>query len=142
MRYRGHATGFEIACSGLLFFSLSLDSTVWNALPVPLSAALILQMATCPGYVSGFLQGRIFAALGNASYSIYLLHIPLLSMFVGAGLVSLPLGKLTPLWCVYFGGLLLLAMASFRYFERPSQRGLMRLFKGWRTSTSSHETPA
>jgi peptidoglycan/LPS O-acetylase OafA/YrhL len=133
VHYRRLATGLEIALGGLLIYCLSSNRDVWDALAVPLSAALILQMATWPGQVSTFLQGRVFAALGNLSYSIYLLHIPLLSMAAGAGLLSVPGDHLTLLWCGYFGLLLALAWMSFRYFERPAQQNLIRLFRSWTT---------
>ena len=135
-RHRSLATGLEIGCGCLLVFCLWSGRHGWDVLPVPLSAALILQMATCPGRVSAFLQGRAFAALGNISYSIYLLHIPLFSMFIGADLLPAAVGELTPMWFIYFALLLLLAVASFRYLERPAQRRLMRLFRDWSTRTA------
>ena len=135
------ATGFEVTAIALLVFSLWVDGRGWNLLPVPLSAALILQMATVPGHVATLLQRGPCAFLGNISYSIYLIHIPLFAMFVGADLLPLPDTAFSPVWFAYFGLLLVLSAISFRYLERPAQRGLMRLFKGWRT-TPSHETPA
>ena len=135
------ATSFEVTAVALLVFCLWIDRRGWNLLPVPLSAALILQMATVPGLVAKLLQRGPSAFLGNISYSIYLIHIPLFAMFVGADLLPLPDTAFSLVWFAYFGLLLLLSAISFRYLERPAQRGLMRLFKGWRTSPS-HETPA
>ena len=133
LHYRRLATGFELVIGGLLVYCLSTRRDVWDALAVPLSAVLILQMATCPGQVSILLQGRVFAALGNLSYSIYLLHIPLLALAAGAGFLSPPGDHLTSRWIVYFAALLVLSALSFRYFERPAQQHLTRLFRSWRT---------
>jgi peptidoglycan/LPS O-acetylase OafA/YrhL len=133
VHYRRLATGFEIVVGGLLVYCLSSRRDVWDALAVPLSAMLILQMATCPGQVSALLQGRAFAALGNLSYSIYLLHIPLLAFAAGSGFLSPPGDHLTPRWLAYFGALLVLSALSFRYFERPAQQYLTRHLRSWRT---------
>jgi peptidoglycan/LPS O-acetylase OafA/YrhL len=133
VHHRRLATGFEIVVGGLLVYCLSSRRDVWDALAVPLSAMLILQMATCPGQVSALLQGRAFAALGNLSYSIYLLHIPLLAFAAGSGFLSPPGNHLTPRWLAYFGALLVLSALSFRYFERPAQQYLTRLLRSWRT---------
>ena len=135
------ATGFEIVVIGALVFSLWVDDIGWNLLPVPLSAVLILQMATVPGRVARSLQGGAFAFLGGISYSIYLIHIPLFATFVGADLLPLPDTAYSAVWPAYFVFLLALSTVSYRYLEQPAQRALMRLFKGWRT-TPSHETPA
>ena len=135
------ATGFEIVVIGALVFSLWVDDLGWNLLPVPLSAVLILQMASVPGRVARLLQGGAFAFLGGISYSIYLIHIPLFATFVGADLLPLPDTVYCAVWPAYFAFLLALSTISYRYLEQLVQRALMRLFKGWRT-TPSHETPA
>jgi peptidoglycan/LPS O-acetylase OafA/YrhL len=132
------ATTFE--CVGMigLVWCLWSGGTGWDLLPMPLSALLILQMATRPGHVSRLLQGRPFAHLGNISYSIYLIHIPLFATFEGAGFLEAGGPALRLVWfALYLGLLLTLSMASHRYVERPAQRGLMRLFRGWRTSTAT-----
>jgi peptidoglycan/LPS O-acetylase OafA/YrhL len=135
------ATIFEVAAATVLVACLWVDRAGWNVLSAPLSAILILQMATCPGQLGRFLQTGPFAQLGNISYSIYLIHIPLFAMFEAAGLLQVGGVAFRPVWFAYFALLLLLSVVSYRYLERPAQRGLMRLFKGWRT-TPSHEPSA
>ncbi len=132
----GAATGFEVIGIGMLTLSLWNDGPLWTVLPLPLSALLILQMAVMPGRVSMTLQGRLFAFLGNISYSIYLVHIPLFLVFVGTGFLRLGDTTFTPVWLIYFVLMLLLSSVSYRRLEQPVQRGLMRLYKGWRTSNA------
>src|SRR5262249_25317949 len=92
------ATIFEGAAIALLAWCLWADATGWDLLPAPLSALLILQMATSPGHISRWLQGALFAQLGNISYSIYLIHIPLFATFEGAGLLEISGPALRPMW--------------------------------------------
>jgi peptidoglycan/LPS O-acetylase OafA/YrhL len=130
------ATGCEAMGICLLTFSLWTDGMAWRLIPAPLSALLILQMAVMPGLVSRALQGRLFAFLGNISYSIYLVHIPVFLVFVGTGFLRLGDTTFTPIWIIYFVLMLLLSSISYRRLEQPAQRGLMRLYRGWRTSNA------
>jgi len=128
-RYEIPATCMEILAIGLIAYGLWVDDDRgWNMLPAPLSALLVWQMATVPGRLSAILRTKPFSALGNMSYSIYLLHVPLYLSFLGAGLLPMPDTGLRPVWFGYFTLLMLLAAASFRYVERPLQQRLMRLF--------------
>jgi peptidoglycan/LPS O-acetylase OafA/YrhL len=122
------ATCFEVVALALVGFCLWVDDFRWNLLPAPLCAVLVFQMATVPGWLSRLLQSGPFAMLGNMSYSIYLLHVPLYMTFLGAGALPMPDTSFTPVWFVFFGLLLALAAASFRYLERPAQQRLRRLF--------------
>jgi peptidoglycan/LPS O-acetylase OafA/YrhL len=129
----GRATCLEIAVIGALVFSMWTSDSRWNVLGVPLSALLVLQMATVPGLVTRLLQRGPFAVLGDASYSIYLLHVPLFLSFAAVGALPLPLPDtgMPPLWPVYFVLLLVISIASFRYLERPAQRRLMQAHAVW-----------
>jgi peptidoglycan/LPS O-acetylase OafA/YrhL len=137
-RYVHLATAFECTTLILLVVSLGIDDARWNVLPVPLSTLLVLQMATVPGRLSTLFQTRIFSALGEMSYSVYLLHVPVFLAFHTMGLLPLPdTGGFSFAWFLtYLGVLLVLSAASFRYFERPAQRALMRLFRGRRPATA------
>ncbi len=121
-RYSIAATFFEVVAIVMLAFCMWTDDLRWNLLPAPLSALLVLQMAAVPGRLSKILQSSLFSALGNMSYSIYLIHVPLF------GILPMPETRFSSLWFAYFALLLILAAASFRYVERPAQRRLMRAF--------------
>lgn len=131
------ATVFEGAALALLVFCMWVDDSSWNLAPVPLSALLVLQMATVPGRLSLLFQSRPFAALGDISYSVYLLHVPLFLFFLTVGLLPFPGTGFSAAWFLYLGVLLPVSAGSFRYLERPAQRALMRLFRGWSTSTAT-----
>jgi peptidoglycan/LPS O-acetylase OafA/YrhL len=133
-RFRMAATVCETMVITLLVFCLWIDNPSWNVLPVPLSALLVLQMALVPGHVSRLLQTGIFPLLGNISYSIYLMHIPLFLVATAMGWLRPPNSGFTLAWVVYFAVLLVLSAASFRCIERPAQRAMMRLFGGWGTT--------
>jgi peptidoglycan/LPS O-acetylase OafA/YrhL len=121
------ATTFESAALALLLFCMWTDNFYCNLAPVPLSALLILQMAVLPGRLSTILQNRVFRALGDISYSVYLIHLPLFLVFLTAGLLPFPGTVFSPVWFLYLAVLLFVSAASFRYIERPAQRALMRL---------------
>ena len=131
------ATICESLIIALLIFCLWTDSLFWNVLPVPLSALLVLQMATVPGHLSRLLQSGIFPLLGNISYSIYLIHIPLFLAVTSVRWLPQADSGFTLAWLVYFAALLVLSAGSFRYVERPAQRAMMRLVRGWSTTAVS-----
>ncbi len=131
-RWAPAATFVEGALVAAIFFCLWIGDAAWGALAPWLTALLVMQMATVPGRLSQVLQRPMCGALGDISYSIYLLHIPLFALFVGTGLLPQGNSGLTPLWFLYLPGLLALAVLSFRCFERPAQRRLMQLFAVWR----------
>ena len=85
---------------------------------VPLFALLILALASGRTILSVILENPVIVLLGEASYSLYLLHYPLGEVL---------LGNRSP-WQYFIAFLSanLLAIASFWYVERP----LMNLWRG------------
>jgi peptidoglycan/LPS O-acetylase OafA/YrhL len=101
-------------------------------LPVPLSdftvglgAAYILVVALMEhGWLSRFLRLKPLQFLGRVSYSLYLLHLPILIVLSIAAYRKIPYGYLLPV----FVALSLMAAAVFyRWVEQPSMQ-LGRLF--------------
>jgi peptidoglycan/LPS O-acetylase OafA/YrhL len=85
---------------------------------VPLFALLILALASGRTIVSFILENPVVVLLGEASYSLYLLHYPLGEVLLGS--------RSAGHYVIAFAGANLLAVASFWYIERP----LMNLWRG------------
>ncbi len=83
-----------------------------------------------------FRAGRLALALGGASYSVYLLHLPLLTLFNGSGLRD-ALGQ-SGMWLgetgyiAFLCAFLALCVALHRFVELPLYRSLCRLLPRWR----------
>jgi peptidoglycan/LPS O-acetylase OafA/YrhL len=88
----------------------------------PLNAALLLGLALGGGLPARALSTRIAGFLGKASYSMYILHIPLLWWFkrcwlYGTGVLSPNLEAL-----VYIAGVILISAAACQFVEEPANR--------------------
>ncbi|MES2962617.1 MAG: acyltransferase family protein [Bdellovibrionota bacterium] len=109
------ATGLALIGSGLW-----LASALWkfdHILPAA-GTALVLSSGLISNAVSERIGNSLFAKIGQASYSIYLLHWPLwILFFVRASRAPSPLE--TVLLIVLTLGL---AMVTFRFIERPALR--------------------
>jgi peptidoglycan/LPS O-acetylase OafA/YrhL len=116
-------TLFEVSALALLIYSLSAEGVFWDTVPIPLSSLLILQMTASPGYVSGLLRAPALAYLGDLSYSIYLLHIPLFIIAVETRL--LPPLQFSIQWIVWFAVLMGCSAITFHFVERPARRALL-----------------
>lgn len=80
----------------------------------------------------GLLAFGPFVELGRISYSIYLWHIPVITaatLVVGEGAIS-GVGK-APILLV----ILAVAVASYRLFEHPMQKGILRVWRSRRANT-------
>jgi peptidoglycan/LPS O-acetylase OafA/YrhL len=118
------ATAVEVAAFACLAFSLWTTDPRWLWTPIPLSALVVLQMATFPGHLARLLQRAPFTWLGHISYSVYMIHAPLFLAFYIYRLIpgeGWSIG-LVPLYL----SLLALSAASYAFIERPAQRFLLR----------------
>lgn len=117
---------------------LALWSKDWlpDPLAIPSFALLILHTAYAEGLTSKILNGKVFTYLGNISYSIYMIHIPIiLTLFI----LSLLKGSMPPPpeeisylnnWIGAFIFLLiiiLLASLTYRFIEKPARNKLKDL---------------
>jgi peptidoglycan/LPS O-acetylase OafA/YrhL len=100
-----------------------------SPLYAPLVAVMVYALArntsTVPALV---LASPLMVLLGEASYSIYLLHQLLPSAFLRLGLIGV-VGA--PGWGVWLGALLLLlvvSLASYRYVEWPARTSIRRVW--------------
>lgn len=105
----------------------------WSALPV-LSTAVVIAAGTGGSVRSfRFLTNPVTVYLGNASYSVYLWHFPVIVLL---GTVW-PVNDMTyyPLSIMVTG---FLAVASYELVEMPAQRALTRMYGGQSWSRSHH----
>lgn len=118
-----------LACSNALPYPL-----LHNGLLAPLFGLLILGLAH--GRRAGLLTSRPLVLLGEASYSVYILHVPIgwgliaLAWFAGFGDTATPLEFPRPMpgipfLLAYIAILLAVSTLSFLYLETPA-RGWIR----------------
>ena len=80
-----------------------------------------------PTPLSRWLCSRWLVALGNASYALYLIHMPILSLFLQFHLVT------HAFYLVYLSLCVGLSLLSFRFFETPARLWLLERFHArWR----------
>jgi peptidoglycan/LPS O-acetylase OafA/YrhL len=117
-----------------------LDGTVMNLNTVlrPLNVALLIGLAAGEGLVARVLSSDVAGYLGKASYSMYILHIPLLWWF--SRYTTFRYGPTPPAWI----GFLFVAMVigfsigAFEWVETPANRWI----RDWTASRLQAATPA
>lgn len=109
-------TGFALILGSIAVFDPATPWPGWRALVPVVGAVFVLTAARTGSLWTGT---RVAQWLGNASYSIYLWHWPVVVGLAYAELLGDP-------WAVGAGLLtsLLLGLASYRWVERPSRQAL------------------
>ena len=105
------------------FAAFSLRKMIFTGVLFPVMVITLALLDTRKGE-----WGSKISFIGNLSYSSYLLHFPLQIVFVlwlgnNAQLFSRP-----SVFLSYFFILIVLSLASFKYFERPVQNAIRRKF--------------
>src|SRR5260370_29980641 len=98
-----------------------------DAVLVPLFGVLIVSAASCTGTLQRLFSSRWLVELGEASYAVYILHVPLI-FWTCAIWRRLPFLQHTDglvLFFFYWAVLLSLCTAAFEYFEKPLRRLLV-----------------
>jgi peptidoglycan/LPS O-acetylase OafA/YrhL len=93
-----------------------------NGLLAPIFAGFVWALSVIPTPLSRWLCGRRLVALGNASYALYLIHMPILSVFLHFRWVT------HAFYPVYLALCVGLSLLSFRYFETPARLWLLERF--------------
>jgi peptidoglycan/LPS O-acetylase OafA/YrhL len=128
----------------MLLLAVFLFGPPWNLLnlaTILVMPVVILSVTAKPNAVASLLAMRPLPYLGELSFSIYLLHAPLLMWFRAHNLlVYAPdkgfAGNGVQL-AAFFAILLVISMLSFTWFEQPSKRFVTRaLLRQKRASTS------
>jgi peptidoglycan/LPS O-acetylase OafA/YrhL len=112
-----------------------IPNPYFNGLLAPIYAAFIWALSVMPTLWSRWLCRKWMVALGNASYALYLIHYPILNLFVHFRWV-------TPVcYLVYLGLCLAISLLSHRYFETPVRLWLLeRALPSGRISDSGGST--
>src|SRR3984885_10228833 len=109
--------------SVLLVPFLRVPAPYNNGLLAPVFAGFVWALSVIPTPLSRWLCGRWLVALGNASYALYLVHMPILSLFVHFRWVT------HAFYPVYLALCVGLSLLSFRYFETPARLWLLERFQ-------------
>jgi peptidoglycan/LPS O-acetylase OafA/YrhL len=102
-----------------------------NGLLVPVFALLIVTLATERGPLAALLSTRPMVALGEASYSLYILHVPLMILW-RKGLGHVAHGRLIGAPASTAAFLVTAVVASLlchRYIERPLQKATLSMLR-------------
>ncbi|HZU23230.1 MAG TPA: acyltransferase [Terriglobales bacterium] len=101
--------------------------TLHSGLLSPAFAAVIFAAALRPGWMKKLLEARWLVLLGDASYSLYLLHFTVIWM----ALVWLGHGAATFAGdCGVVAASIALSLASYKFIEQPARRKLRELSPG------------
>ena len=103
------------------FPAILMDSIDLGTALLPLNGMLVLGLALGGGRLARMLSTVAVQYLGQISYSIYILHVPLLWWFGNRGPVVLAQLQ----WCVamiYILAIVIISAACFEWIEKPANR--------------------
>ena len=104
-----------------------------NGLLIPIFAGFIWALSAVSTPLSRWLCGRWLVALGNSSYALYLIHTPMLALFLHFRWVS------HAFYPVYLALCVGLSLLSFHYFETPVRLWLVERFHVHLTRKTPHD---
>jgi peptidoglycan/LPS O-acetylase OafA/YrhL len=116
-----------IAILGLLGSRQSLPlGAISPPILVPLYALMITAVATCTGRL-GLLESTFLVLLGDASYSLYILHFPVLGYyrFLMKALHISP--DSLPIVCVFVVLVVAISVACYKLIELPGRKQILKL---------------
>ena len=89
---------------------------------IPLFTWLIVAVASCAGYLQT-IEVSLFVLLGEASYSVYILHLPIYYLFQSAArTIGLTADGNFAVLLVFLTLLVFLSILSFRFIEVPAKQ--------------------
>jgi len=124
--------------AGLIAYPRVLDGTYLdlNTALRPLNAIALIGLALGGGLAAKALSIRVIEYLGEASYSMYILHVPLLWWYGNGGFKRMHLAPL-PAAVLYGVAVVIAAVLSFEFVEKPASRWIRR----WTDSKLAPPTP-
>lgn len=136
--------GFWFLLIWIGLFACWIRDVLPDPIVIPIFAVLILHGAYVEGSVKRILNNRLFTYLGDISYSIYMVHIPIIiTLFLvsvisanGAPAPEETAGEVAPNFLMNWVGaivflLIVIGIASltYRWIEKPARRKLKRASK-------------
>jgi peptidoglycan/LPS O-acetylase OafA/YrhL len=116
--------------------------TLVRALALPLFCLLIWGLATARTWGSRLLATRPLRVLGEASYALYILHVPLFLVWLSVTTRTTGWGTSSPWFLVtYFAFTLAVSIGVLRAVENPARRWIRR-WGAKRPATPASKTPA
>lgn len=113
-----------LGCAGYLLVSqltfLLTHQPLQSAAAIPFYALLVWGLATNTGVLARLLSLPALVLLGEASYSLYLLHIP-----VYAALAGLNLDLAGPAYAGYLAAAISASLVMYLLLERPLRRWIL-----------------
>lgn len=141
---RGYLLYVPAAAAGFVIIVLSpvLERTInMNSVLRPWNALLLLGLALGGGLPARSLSTGLAVFLGKASYSIYILHIPLLWWYRRSWIHLSGAVPQTVSAIVYLAFVLVVSAIVYRIVEEPANRAIRERTRSWLTP-SPHLQPA
>ena len=125
-----HMGALSVMAMGLIALLSYWADEYWNysihvGMLAPLYGALIYSLREPRNWIARLLSVRWLHYLGEASYSVYILQLPVYGLWLYAGLVPASEGWL---FYLYLTSLLAVSSMLFRWFETPLRRWARRSF--------------
>ena len=118
------SAGAFVAGAGFIIHPQVLDGTLMNLNTVlrPINAVLLIGLATGGGFIVRLLSTDVAGYLGKASYSMYILHIPLLWWF--SQYTTYRYGSAAPGWIGFLVVAVVIgvSIAAYEFVEAPANR--------------------
>lgn len=101
-----------------------------SGLMAPVFAAFIVALAGGRGLLAHALSNKTVVLLGEASYSLYILHVPVWLLITNAGEVLGISALAQPqLFLAYLPLMIALSVLTYRYIELPARKALQQWFQ-------------
>jgi peptidoglycan/LPS O-acetylase OafA/YrhL len=92
----------------------------------PVNVAILIGLAVGGGLPARMLSSRLLKYLGQASYSMYILHVPLLWWYSRYMWRSTSVASQTAAAALYIAGVIVISAAVFEFVEEPANRMIRR----------------
>jgi peptidoglycan/LPS O-acetylase OafA/YrhL len=135
--FLGRKSSLVSVCAlGMILVSLIASThlpypVMHNGLLTVLFAVLIYSLAAGQGPLVTFLSTPVMTLLGETSYALYIVHVPLYPLFRRIGSLLGDWVVATPAFLiVYLGGAVLVSIVMLKRLEEPARKALRRRLAG------------